>query len=127
MSYGYNIMDNMKSVAQIKEKVRQREMKLCKAKDYIVQQLKAMGALKVYQFGSTTAGDIGLRSDLDLIVIMPPTKTGWEWMDEIYENVDRKVGADIIAYTPDEFEIMLKESSFVRNAIKTGKKIYEKK
>jgi len=97
-----------------------------KARDYIVNQLKELGALKIFQFGSTINGDINLRSDLDLIVIMPPTKTGWEWMNEIYESVDRMVGADIIVYAPDEFEMMLKESSFVRHAIKTGKKIYEK-
>jgi len=117
----------MKTIVQIKEKVYEKRIKLQKARDYIVNQLKELGALKIFQFGSTITGDISLRSDLDLIVIMPPTKTGWEWMNEIYENIDRMVGADIIAYTPDEFDKMLKESSFVRHAIKTGKKIYEKK
>ena len=125
MNYGL-ILIPVKTLTQIKKRVFERRVRLQRARDLIVNQLKELGALRIFQFGSTINGEISLASDLDLIVIMPPTKTGWEWMNLIYESVDRTIGADIIVYTPDEFEKMLKESSFVRHAIKTGRKIYEK-
>ena len=125
MNYGL-ILIPVKTLTQIKKRVFERRVRLQRARDLIVNQLKELGALRIFQFGSTINGEISLASDLDLIVIMPPTKTGWEWMSLIYESVDRTIGADIIVYTPDEFEKMLKESSFVRHAIKTGRKIYEK-
>jgi predicted nucleotidyltransferase len=125
VNYGL-ILIPVKTLTQIKKRVFERRVRLQRARDLIVNQLKELGALRIFQFGSTINGEISLASDLDLIVIMPPTKTGWEWMNLIYESVDRTIGADIIVYTPDEFEKMLKESSFVRHAIKTGRKIYEK-
>ncbi len=117
----------MKSISQIKKENEIRRRNLNEAKIQIVEQLKKMGALKIILFGSFASGEINKRSDLDFIVVMPPTKSGWEWTNEIYESLDRKVSADIIAYTPEEFERMKKESIFVRYAVKTGINYYEKK
>ena len=41
---------------------------------------------------------------------------------------DRKFGLDLLVYTPDEFEMLAKEtSSFIYSAIKQGIKIYDRK
>ena len=113
----------MKTVAQMKECIGLRKKKLNEARIHIVNQLKKMGALKIILFGSSVSGNISNTSDLDFIVIMPPTKSGWEWVNEIYKNIDRKVSADIIAYTAEEFEKMKRESPFVQYALKTGKEL----
>jgi len=113
----------MKTITQIKERIALRRNKLNEAQAVIVEQLKRMGALKIILFGSSVSGNITNTSDLDFVVIMPSTKTGWEWVNEIYEKVDRKVSADIIAYTPEEFEEMKMNSTFLRRVLQTGKEI----
>jgi len=66
-------------------------------------------------------------SDLDLLVIMPETMTGKEWMGEIYGRIDRQVDSDIIAFTEEELERALPISRFIRRVLATGKVIYEKR
>jgi predicted nucleotidyltransferase len=86
-----------------------------------------MGSLKIVLFGSFAQGQVRSHSDLDLITIMPPTRTGKQWMRQIYMEIDREVDCDVLAYTPDELEKVLPVSRFLRHALKTGKVIYEKR
>jgi predicted nucleotidyltransferase len=113
----------MKTITELKKRIELRKKKLNAATDHIVKQLKKMGALRIILFGSSVTGDIGETSDLDIIVVMPASKSGWEWVNEIYTKIDRKISADIIAYTPDEFERMKQESPFVQYALETGKEL----
>lgn len=94
--------------------------------DSIVSQLRNIGASKIILFGSLAKGDVDVNSDLDLLVIMPTTKTGKGWMNLIYENVERKIASDIIVYNREEFEEKLPTSSFLRNIVKSGRVVYEK-
>ena len=117
-------------VLNIEERRRRRDQRkrLLEEKcQLIVEQLESMGALKIVLFGSYASGAVGLWSDLDLIVIMPDTKSGREWMKKIYEEVERGVAADVLAYTEKELEETLPVSSFLRHALKTGRVIYEKR
>jgi uncharacterized protein len=84
-----------------------------------------MGALKVIVFGSFARGDVTSHSDLDLIAIMPSTHSGREWMGRIYEEVDREVDCDILAYTREELEQMLPVSGILRRALSSGRTVYE--
>ncbi|MCP8323193.1 MAG: hypothetical protein L6N96_03325 [Candidatus Methylarchaceae archaeon HK02M2] len=58
--------------------------------------------------------------DLDLLVIIPPTKSGKDWMKEIYETIERSVDCDILAYTENELNENLPLSRFLRHVLKTG-------
>lgn len=98
-----------------------RELKRIKA------QLVKMGAVKIVLFGSFPRGDINSWSDLDLLVIMPPTKSGKQWRGDVYEFVDRKAACDFFVYTPDEFAESLPVNRFLRHALETGKVIYERR
>ena len=41
---------------------------------------------------------------------------------------DRRIGLDLLVYTPDEFNMLAKEpSSFISSAVKHGVKIYDHK
>lgn len=108
------------------EKKEDRKIKLQTSLDSIVSQLKRVGALKIILFGSFAKGEVDVHSDLDLLVIMPATKSGKEWMKIIYEKVERGCASDIIAYNQEEFEDKLPKSSFLRNILSFGKGIYEK-
>jgi len=88
--------------------------------------LDALGALKVYIFGSYVRDEIDVNSDLDLLVIMPSTKTGKEWTSYIYNNVKRDISSDIIVFNDNEFKNQLPTNSFLKNIINSGRLVYEK-
>jgi predicted nucleotidyltransferase len=115
-------MPKLKEILQRKE---ERKAKLQSALDSIVSQLKSIGAMKVILFGSLVDDSVDVSSDLDLFVLMPPTKTGKEWMDMIYEKIEIKIASDIIVYNQKEFQEKLSTSSFLQNILK-GKVVYEK-
>lgn len=115
----------MSKVSEILRRRAERKAKLEKCLEAIVDQLKDMGALKIILFGSLARDEVDVHSDLDLLVIMPSTKNGKEWMEKIYQEVERKVASNIIVYNLDEFEKKLPLSSFLQNVLK-GRVIYEK-
>ncbi|MGA9139770.1 MAG: nucleotidyltransferase domain-containing protein [Methanocella sp.] len=103
----------------------ERKARLQKSLDQIVVQLKSLGALKIIVFGSFAIDKVDVDSDLDLFVVMPSTRTGKEWMDLIYDTIDRKVASDIVVYNDEEFKDMLPASRFLQNVVK-GNVVYEK-
>ncbi len=115
----------MLKLKEILQRKNERKARLQASLDSIVTQLKSLGALKVILFGSFARGDVDVNSDLDLLVLMPSTKTGKEWMDTIYEKIERKVASDIIVYNQKEFYERLPTSNFLQNILK-GKVVYEK-
>jgi predicted nucleotidyltransferase len=110
---------------EILQKKEERKAKLQASLNSIVTQLKGIGALKIILFGSLAKDEVDVRSDLDLFVLMPPDRTGKEWMNLIYEKIERRIASDIIVYNQKEFREKLPTSSFLQNILK-GKVIYEK-
>ncbi|MBC7105840.1 MAG: nucleotidyltransferase domain-containing protein [Firmicutes bacterium] len=106
---------------------KRREEKLRAALGSIVDQLRALGALKIVLFGSLARAEVDVRSDLDLLVIMPATRTGEEWTRLVYERLERGVAADIIVYNESEFHAMLPRSSFLREVLRTGSVVHEQR
>jgi predicted nucleotidyltransferase len=100
-------------------------------KNYLVDN----GALKIILFGSfaehlARPGKFrGARrgTDLDIICVMPPSKTGKEWTAQIYAEAERDVDCDILAYTEEELVKTIPVSGFLRHALETGKVIHEKR
>jgi len=115
----------MSKVQEIIKKKKDRKNKLLSSLDLIVDQLKKMGALKIVLFGSLVRDEVDINSDLDLFVLMPSTKTGKEWFNIIYDQIERKVASDIIVYNEKEFGEELPWNSLLTN-ISKGKVIYEK-
>lgn len=115
----------MPKLKEILQRKNERKAKLQASLDSIVNQLKSLGALKIILFGSFARGDVDVNSDLDLLVLMPSDRTGKEWMDMIYEQIERKIASDIIVYKQKEFHEKLPTSSFLQNILK-GKMVYEK-
>jgi len=113
------------TLEELRAQKKKRKEKLFQGLQEIVKQLKEMGVLRIILFGSVAHGKVGRWSDLDLLVIMPPIKTGKEWMKEIYENIERSVDCDILAYTEKELDENIPISRFLRHVLKTGKIIYE--
>jgi predicted nucleotidyltransferase len=123
------------SLKRIRAGKRNRARALLENLERIKTYLVDRGALKIVLFGSFA--DIlehpdrfhGARkgTDLDILCVMPPSKTGKEWMAHIYAETERDVDCDILAYTAEELEKTLPVSGFLRRALETGRVVYEKR
>jgi predicted nucleotidyltransferase len=111
----------------VERKKEMRRARIAAALDSIVGQLELMGARKVIPFGSLARGDVDAGSVLDLLVLMPPERSGKEWTSLIYGSVSRKIAADILVFTEEELRQNLPASGLLRNIVDTGMVIYEKK
>jgi len=115
----------MKTLSSILERKEERRKALEQHLPFVVEQLKALGALKVILFGSLVRGDVGLRSDLDLIAIMPSFLSSREWIQKIYAEIERGIACDILVYNEGDLQEMLPTSRFLRHALKEGKVIHD--
>lgn len=116
----------MSKLKEILQRKKEREEKLKYSLALVTRQLSDLGALKIILFGSLAEEDVDVFSDLDLLVIMPPEKSGKEWMRLAYENVDRGIASDIIIYSQKELQENLARSSFLRGILDSGRIVYEK-
>ncbi len=83
---------------------------------------------KIVLFGSLAAGDVHEWSDIDLLIVKETPKRPIERTLELFRLIRPKVGVDLFIYTPEEYEILLKEKfSFLMSILKTGKTVYEKR
>lgn len=115
----------MNTLESIKERQENRRRVLEQGLTAIVAQLENLGARKVVLFGSLARGDIGTWSDLDLLVIMPSSRSSREWMRHIYAEVERTAACDFLVYTEEDLQAMLPSSHFLRHVLKEGKVAYE--
>ena len=80
---------------------------------------------KIIMFGSRAKESADEYSDVDLIVVYETDKRFLDRLEELYLIWELPVAVDILAYTPEEFERMKEESSFVADAVAGGKVLYE--
>jgi predicted nucleotidyltransferase len=116
----------MSKLEEIVQRKTEREEKLKSSLASVTKQLSDLGALKIILFGSLAEGDIDVFSDLDLLIIMPPERSGKEWTRLIYENIEPGIASDIIVYNQTELQENLAKSSFLRGILDSGRIIYEK-
>ena len=80
---------------------------------------------KISIFGSYPKGKINLFSDLDVLIIMKSDKSFLERMKEIYTLLALPVDADILCYTPEEWE-KIKGRGFFKKILAEEVILYEK-
>jgi predicted nucleotidyltransferase len=90
-----------------------------------VEQLKALGAVKVILFGSLARGQISLFSDIDLVAVFDQDRPARELTRWVYQNIQASEGVDILAYSQKAFE-RASERPFVRHILREGKVLYER-
>lgn len=106
-----------------REKLLEEELKR------IVQVIKSeYDPEKIILFGSMAMKKVHEWSDIDLLIIKRTPKRLIERTLEVGRLVQPRVGIDLFIYTPEEYELLLKEkSSFMLSVIKTGETVYEKR
>jgi len=101
--------------------VRRRREVLERRLQEVLELLPRLDVERAILFGSMARGEIGMRSDIDLLLIR---KTEAPFVRRPLELEEIK-GVDLIVYTPEEFEAM-KERPFIKAILREGKVIYEK-
>jgi predicted nucleotidyltransferase len=95
--------------------------------DQLVEELKAYGAEKIILFGSAARGDADASSDVDLVIIKPTTMSFVERLGDVVRQCPSDLIADILVYTPEEFQRMQEtQSPFIETVLRDGKTLYEK-
>lgn len=82
--------------------------------------------LRIILFGSHGRDEADEESDIDLIIVYDTPKRFPDRLEELYESWSIPRSVDILAYTAEEFDRMTSESSFVQDAVRTGKVLYER-
>jgi predicted nucleotidyltransferase len=83
---------------------------------------------RIILFGSMAGKRIHEWSDIDLLVIKKTSKRLIDRTLEVGRLVHPKVGIDLFIYTPEEYEVLLRErSSFLLSVLETGETVYEKR
>ena len=97
----------------------------------VISIIKKINPEKIYLFGSYSTSTFDDQSDLDLIVVAPSNDRPLERrlkLRRMLLKYDRRIGLDLLVYTPAEFKMLQEEpSSFVSSVIKQGIKIYDSK
>ena len=95
----------------------------------IISIITKINPEKVYLFGSYASESWDEQSDIDLIIVAPSNARPLERRMELRRMLieyDRRIGLDLLVYTPEEFNMLANEpSSFISSAIKQGVKIYD--
>ena len=95
--------------------------------EQLLEELKRYGAEKIILFGSAARGDTDAYSDLDLVVIKSTTLGFVDRLADVVFNCPSALEADVIVYTPEEFQQMqTMENPFIEGVLRDGKALYEK-
>ena len=84
------------------------------------------GVIRIGYFGSYARGDWGVGSDLDLIVIAERADAPFERRPAYWDVTDLPVPADVLVYTPKEWESVATNTSFGRTIRKEAVWVYDK-
>lgn len=79
---------------------------------------------RVILFGSHASGRARAASDIDLIVVQRTDHGFLDRLGELYRLLLPQIDLDLLVYTPDEFERLVHERRFVRDAVRTGRELY---
>jgi predicted nucleotidyltransferase len=104
-----------------------RKRKLIDELNRLIPEIIKLDVEKIILFGSLVTGDIHKTSDIDLIIVKESDKKFLDRLDEFYSKLNPKVAIEIFVYTPEEFEEMKENNSFIKRALREGVIIYEKK
>jgi len=91
----------------------------------ILPKINRTNIQKIILFGSLAKGKATLTSDIDLIIVKNTKERFLKRLDTIYKEIEPNIAVDILVYTPEEIADMSQWNSFIRNAIKKGRILYE--
>jgi predicted nucleotidyltransferase len=104
----------------LERELRSLRAALDEALPRITRALADRGARLVVLFGSEARGERHPLADLDLLVVMESDEPFVERTARLYADLQPGVPADILVYTPEEFERM-RDTPFLRHVLAEGR------
>lgn len=102
-----------------------RDPKALQAK--VVECFLPLNPERIILFGSAGRGEMDEYSDVDVIMVMPTRKRFLDRLTDAYLCWTLPFGADILVYTPEEFQQMVEDdNALVCEAMTHGKVLYER-
>jgi predicted nucleotidyltransferase len=95
-------------------------------REQIISTFKAFNPQKIILFGSAVHDEWDQIADVDLIIVYETDKRFLSRLKDLYMVWDMPKAADILAYTPSEFQDMISDSQFIKEEVATGEVIYER-
>jgi len=71
--------------------------------------LRGKKVKKAYLFGSFAANEAGYWSDIDVLIVVDTDRSFIERPKEFLDLFDLGLPIDILVYTPEEFDVLMKE------------------
>jgi predicted nucleotidyltransferase len=91
--------------------------------EMIVDQFRWYEPERIILFGSHARGEPA--ADIDVIVVKSTAERFLDRLKVVYERWNLPVAADILVYTPAEWDQMTKEErGFIMRVVKEGREIY---
>ncbi len=85
------------------------------------------GVRKVVLCGSLVDGQVGVASDIDLVVVQAARGHFFDRSARILRRLRPRTALDLLVYTPSEFDRMTREGNrFLRHALSRGKVLFER-
>ena len=81
---------------------------------------------RIVLFGSYAKDDEDKFSDIDLIIVYSTSKSFLDRLKELYISWNIPKVVDILAYTPEEYQKMMLDNSFLQDAVNEGEVLYER-
>jgi predicted nucleotidyltransferase len=112
----------------VSPEVDERQRTLEKELGRIVTHVRKAGkAERVILFGSLASGRVHATSDLDVVVVQKSRRAFWSRVLELRRELNPQTGLDLLVYTPEEFETLLRDRPFFRDEIiGRGRVVYER-
>jgi len=110
------------SVEVCQERLETLNTELSRIVDVLVNNYNPQ---KIILFGSLASGNVHESSDIDLIVVKESDKGFYERLKEVIFLVTPHVGAEIMVYTPQEFEVKKNTLFFKEEVLGKGKVLYD--
>ena len=88
--------------------------------------VECVDPLRIILFGSAARGDMGVHSDLDLLVVVPEGVHRRKTAQKLYREITGLgVPFDIVVATPNDLEKYKQNVGFIyKSVLKEGKEIY---
>lgn len=94
--------------------------------EFMTEQLvKKYEPKKIILFGPAAIGNMTPDTDLNFLIIKYDKKDHYDRMVEVYGLIKKKIAADFIIYTPQEFSERLRLGDpFLKSILAEGKVLY---
>ncbi len=92
----------------------------------IIDKIDKTNIQKIILFGSLAKGNVGLNSDIDLIIIKNTKQRFLQRLESIYQEMEPDIAVDVLVYTPEEIKDLSQWNSFIKQVIREGKVLYQR-